>query len=343
MNDLKYLLAYLTPVSAWLGLTCLGWWTYSTPILAFILIPVLDAGLQGSRANLTNEQENEKANSPFFDYLLYVNIPIYIGLLYYFFLVSSTVYLQTHEWIGLCFSMGILVGTIGINVAHELGHRSILIERFFSQLLLMTAFYMHFHIEHNLGHHRYVATPHDPATARKGQSVFAFWFTSISKSYISAWKIENKLKKDKPFFQNRMIQYSGVQLLWLLLIAWLFGVQAMGLALIIALIGVLLLESINYIEHYGLKRTLLPSGRYERVSAQHSWNSNHPLGRIFLYELTRHSDHHYKASRKYQILRHLDESPQLPYGYPASIVLALIPPVWFKLMDNKLLRYSPGQ
>ncbi|MDX1666459.1 MAG: fatty acid desaturase, partial [Saprospiraceae bacterium] len=113
-------------------------------------------------------------------------------------------------------------------------------------------------------------------------------------------------------------------------------------ALAIACFGFLLLESVNYIEHYGLRRKKIGEGRYEKVRPAHSWNSNHELGRIFLYELTRHSDHHYKASRKYQILRHFDRSPQLPFGYPTSIIIALVPPLWFTLMDPRVPELQPA-
>jgi alkane 1-monooxygenase len=117
----------------------------------------------------------------------------------------------------------------------------------------------------------------------------------------------------------------GVGLIW--------GPTVACFAIGTAIVGFLLLESVNYIEHYGLVRKQLASGRYEPVTPRHSWNSNHELGRIFLYELTRHSDHHYKATRKYQVLRHMDESPQLPLGYPTSILMALVPPLWFKKMN----------
>ena len=137
-----------------------------------------------------------------------------------------------------------------------------------------------------------------------------------------------------------MLRFQIIQLLYLLAIGWIFGSSMVVYAILIAIGGFSLLESVNYIEHYGLRRTKLASGRYETVGPQHSWNSNHEMGRIFLYELTRHSDHHFKASRKYQVLRHIDESPQMPYGYPASMVLALFPPIWFKLMDQEVEKWK---
>ena len=103
-------------------------------------------------------------------------------------------------------------------------------------------------------------------------------------------------------------------------------------------IGFLLLETVNYLEHYGLQRQQKSSGRYERVRPEHSWNSNHPVGRALLFDLTRHSDHHANPNRKYPVLRHFDASPQLPTGYPGMILLALVPPVWFSVMHPHIER-----
>jgi len=133
-----------------------------------------------------------------------------------------------------------------------------------------------------------------------------------------------------------MIQFQLAQVGYLLVVGLLFGWKMLPFAVAIAVFGFLMLECVNYIEHYGLRRKLLPNGRYEKVSPRHSWNSDHELGRIVLYELTRHSDHHFKATRKYQILRHIDESPQLPLGYPTSILMALVPPLWFRVMNRRV-------
>ena len=108
------------------------------------------------------------------------------------------------------------------------------------------------------------------------------------------------------------------------------------MAIAAGVVSFLFLETVNYIEHYGLLRLKNASGRYERVQKIHSWNSNHVVGRIILYELTRHSDHHYKSSKKYQVLESHEESPILPYGYPTSMVLAMIPPLWFRIMNKRV-------
>jgi alkane 1-monooxygenase len=197
----------------------------------------------------------------------------------------------------------------------------------------------HFFIEHNRGHHKWVGTPQDPATARLGESIYRFWPRSILGAYRNAWKLEKeRLQKDgKAVFSiyNEMIWFQIANLAYLGLVWFFFGWAGLAFALAAAAIGILLLETVNYIEHYGLSRRKLPSGFYEKTSPRHSWNSNHELGRIFLYELTRHSDHHYKATRKYQVLRHFDESPQLPLGYPATMLMAMLPPLWFGVMDRR--------
>jgi alkane 1-monooxygenase len=172
------------------------------------------------------------------------------------------------------------------------------------------------------------------------QNLYAFWFQTVFGTYIKAWQIQKKLNQseNRSFFslKNDMFWFTLIQISYLIILFYFFGSVGLIVALLAGIVGFLLLESINYIEHYGLKRKLLPSGRYERVSEKHSWNSNHVLGRIILYELTRHSDHHFKSQKKYQILEYHDVSPQMPFGYPTSIVLAFFPPLWFAIMNKRI-------
>ena len=199
---------------------------------------------------------------------------------------------------------------------------------------------MHFYIEHNFGHHVNAATHEDAATAKYNQTVYSFWITSVIRQYINAWKLQSKLLKQSSAHvfstKNDMFWYLIIQILYLVLIFFLFGPIGLLFAISTAIVGFLLLETVNYIEHYGLMRKKLPSGRYERVKEVHSWNSNHVVGRIVLYELTRHSDHHYKSSKKYQLLDYYDISPQMPYGYPTSMVMSFLPPLWFKVMNPRI-------
>ena len=340
MNSLKYTAAYTLPLSAIIGILIGGPWTFITPVYAFVAIPLLEVILPQDSNNLTDTERESGAVNPVFDLMLYANLFIVYGLIWFvgnIFLNKETF---TLEWIGAAFSLGIVLGTNGINVGHELGHRQQTWERYLGKALLLPSLYMHFYIEHNFGHHNHAATPEDPATAKRNQTVYSFWITSVVRQYINAWSIQRHLLKSnaKPFFSvhNDMMWYTVMQTAYVFGLMLLFGADITMLLVASGIIGVLLLESVNYIEHYGLVRKKLPSGRYERVRAIHSWNSNHIVGRIVLYELTRHSDHHYKSSKKYQTLDYHEQSPEMPFGYPTSLVLALFPPLWFQIMNPRI-------
>lgn len=340
MKDLKYIAAFTLPLSAVISFYFQGYWSYFTPFYAFVIIPVLELLLPLDSSNLGEHQREVKKHKPFFDWLLYLNVPLVYGLLIYALWYVSSHAVSNTEIIGLTLSLGIVLGTNGINVAHELGHRIKTKERYLGKLLLLPSLYMHFYIEHNFGHHVNAATLEDPATAKYKQTLYSFWITSVFRQYRNAWKLQQKLliQNRTPMFspKNDMLWYVVFQIAYLLAILLIFGQTGLLFALGAAIVGFLLLETVNYIEHYGLLRKKLPSGRYERVKEVHSWNSNHVVGRIVLYELTRHSDHHYKSSKKYQILDYHDSSPQMPYGYPTSMVMSFLPPLWFKVMNPRI-------
>ncbi|PWK20551.1 alkane 1-monooxygenase [Xanthomarina spongicola] len=342
MKDLKYLAALSIPIMAFIGVYFKGSFVFLTPVYAFIILPTLDLLFPMDTSNPTPEEVTTKLKNKLFDWLLYLNLPVVYGLVLFALITVSTIHLELFEFIGLIFSVGIVLAVNGINVAHELGHRQTTNERFLGKALLLPSFYMHFYIEHNFGHHLHAATPEDPATAKYNQTVYSFWFTSTFRQYFNSWKIQKMLLKNnkKPFFsvKNDMLWYGIFQLSYLILIFVFFGTIGFLFALASGIVGFILLETVNYIEHYGLLRLKLPSGRYERVREIHSWNSNHAIGRIVLYELTRHSDHHYKSSKKYQILDSYEDSPQMPYGYPASMVISLFPPLWFNIMNKRVPR-----
>ncbi len=341
MKDLKYIAAYTIPTVAFLGLFLKGVWVFLTPVYAFVLIPILELIFPIDNTNTNEKLVDSRLKRKLFDWLLYFNLPIVFAILLYSLIeISSNTFMETYEFVGMIFTVGIVLGVNGINVAHELGHRQTTDERFIGKLLLLPSLYMHFFIEHNYGHHLHAATKEDPATARYNQSVYSFWLSSTVRQYISAWQIQLRLLKTNGLsflsLKNDMFWYLILQCSYLLLVYYFFGKDGLLFALFAAIVGFLLLETVNYIEHYGLLRLKTKSGRYERVKEIHSWNSNHVIGRIVLYELTRHSDHHYKSSKKYQILDCHEDSPQMPYGYPTSMVLSMIPPLWFKLMNKRI-------
>ncbi len=337
--DLKYLIAYTVPLAGFISIYNHGIASWTAVLYAFVLIPFIEFFVKQSQENLSAEDEENKKANIFFDLLLFLNLPIIFVLIICFFTLVTNNTFSTSDLIGKILSVGIVLGA-GINVAHELGHKSKWHEQLTAKAILLPTLYMHFFIEHNRGHHLNIGTPEDPATSRKGENLYFFWIRSVVFSYLGAWKLEAKrLKKNGQSIisiHNEMLVFQIIQVTYLMAIYMYFGSTALICAIAIAVVGFLLLETINYIEHYGLTRKKLPNGRYERVDVRHSWNSNHEFGRIVLYELTRHSDHHYKANRKYQILRHHDESPQLPLGYPGSMLLSFVPPLWFMLMNKQL-------
>ena len=340
MRDLKYLSALTVPLSVIIGLYIKGFWLFLTPIYIFVFIPILELILKEENSNFSDEEVSSRAINPVFDWLLYLNLPIVYGLLVWALLEVSSYGFEIYEFVGLVLSVGIVLGGNGINVAHELGHRQASKERLIGKALLLPSLYMHFYIEHNFGHHLHAATKEDPATARFKQTVYSFWLTSTIRQYFSAWHIQKRLLKNYnlSFFslRNDMLWCLMLQGLYLFVVFLVFGKTALLFAVLAAIVGFLLLETVNYIEHYGLLRKKKESGRYVRVKEIHSWNSNHVIGRILLYELTRHSDHHYRSSKKYQVLECHENSPQLPYGYPTSMVLALFPPLWFAIMNKRV-------
>ena len=279
----------MAPLSAFVAIYYQGYWSFVTVILAFAIIPLLDLLVPSSEQNLTDEEEVSKLSTIIFDWLLYLNVPMLWILIWSLFSAISSGGLETFEIIGMTWSVGIIVSTVGINVAHELGHRVKKSEQLMSKALLLSALYMHFFIEHNRGHHKNIATDEDPASSRLNESLYSFWIRSTFGGYRSAWNLETeKLKiQGASFFslKNEMLLFQLIQVGYLVSVGLYFGWFVVPFAFIIAITGFLLLETVNYIEHYGLRRKKLPSGRYENVTMQHSWNSNHEMGRIFLLSL----------------------------------------------------------
>jgi alkane 1-monooxygenase len=340
MKKLKYLTIFLLPASVAFSFIQQEWFTFFPVVLFFVLIPVLEHLLPQDPSNLSEKEKELAAADPFYDILIYSMVPLQVGFVIWFlYLMTDTA--SGIEVAGRTISMGLMCGVVGINVGHELGHRVNRWEQLLGEILLTTSLENHFLPYHNRGHHHHVATPEDPATARRNEPVFLFWFRSHFGSYAQAWQIEAARLRivGKGWFslRNRMIMYTLVHLLVFALIWKFFGVQGMIRFFIVAVIGILLLETVNYIEHYGLLRKKRENGTYDRVRRIHSWNSNHIIGRVVLFELSRHSDHHYKADRPYQLLENHEESPLMPTGYPGMMLLSLVPPLFFRVMNPRII------
>ncbi len=293
----------------------------------FVFLPLVEVFLPVAAQNLSPELEGKLNHDRYFDWLLWAMVPVQYGLLFYFCSRFTSEEVNPLGKIGLVSAFGISCGVIGINVAHELGHRKSSFERFLARALLASSLNWQFYIEHNRGHHRDVGTPGDTETSMLNETVYAFWIRAIRDNLTSAFRRDPK----------EMILGLGIETALAGTIYFVFGSSALLGFISSALFGVLLLQSVNYIEHYGLTRKKIGPNSYEPIMPHHSWNSSHPLSRIFLFELSRHSDHHAHVTRKYPVLRHLEESPQMPAGYPAMILLAMVPPVWFKVMNPRVV------
>lgn len=336
----KYGFPFIMYVAALFAFFTNGFFVFIPLIYSWIVIPLLELLLKPDDGNLSAAEEDLAKKDRKYDYFLYAVVPLQYAALGCYLYQVAYVPQPLVDVIGKTLVMGLLCGTFGINVGHELGHRVNKGEQLLAKALLLTSLYLHFFIEHNKGHHKRVATPHDPSSARYGESVYRFYFRSIVYSYISAWHIAVRDARKKGFktfsIHNEMLRYQLLQMLFVLLIGLLLGWTTALWFLAAALNGILLLETVNYIEHYGLQRKAIAQGKWERTLPQHSWNSNHVIGRVMLFELSRHSDHHYLASRKYQVLRHHDDSPQMPTGYPGMMLLSLLPPAWFYVMHKRI-------
>lgn len=344
MRALKYLMVFTLPLTVYISFYFKGFWTFLPLIYSFAVIPLLELFFPAATSNLTEEEEESMKKDRIYDFLLYLILPVHLGFLILFFYRVNDASLLWWETVGRVSAMGIMCGVFGINVAHELGHRNTKYEQFMSKVLLLTSLYMHFFIEHNRGHHKKVSTPEDPSSARFGESLYAFWFRSVVNAYRSAWNLEfermNKIGAAKFSLKNEMLQFQLIQIIAVAAVYYFFGWIVMLYFVSSAVFGFLLLETVNYIEHYGLSRNKISDDRYERVLPAHSWNSDHMIGRLLLFELSRHSDHHFMANRKYQILRHMEDSPQMPTGYPGMMLLSIVPPIWFAVIHYHMRKHK---
>jgi len=338
-----FLLPYLLIAIFFTGCYFRGWFMFGIPLTIFVLVPLLDILIGVDRTNPTPEELSASVAAPFFKWLTLAYVPFQYAMIGFALWFGGHFELTTTEWIGLVLSLGILTGGIGITIAHELGHKSNPLEQTAGQALLASVCYTHFYIEHNQGHHANVSTPEDPASAQFNESLYRFLPRTLFGCYLDAWKLENRKFQRRGLspwsVRNRMIWYSLMPLALATLIYPFWQVPGLILFFGQSVVAVLLLEVVNYIEHYGLTRNKNEKGNYERVNITHSWNANHLVTNWLLFHLQRHSDHHANASRRYQVLRHFDESPQLPTGYAGMILVALCPPLWFWVMNPKVRTY----
>ncbi len=336
------------PFLAWglVHITGLGVFWFYGPMLVFGVFPPLDLLLGMDQRNPPDEVIKWLEQDRYYRWCTYAYLPIqYAGLVFACWLWAYG-HLSTLDSVGLALTVAMVSG-IAINTAHELGHKRASLERWLSKVALAQSGYGHFFIEHNRGHHVRVATPEDPASARLGESFYAFLPRTVLGSLRSAWELEGvrlrRMNKSTWTPHNDILGAWAMTVVLFAALTAIFGLVVLPYLLIQAVIGFSLLEVVNYLEHYGLLRQRADDGRYERTRPEHSWNSNNVASNVLLYHLQRHSDHHANPIRRFQALRHVQDAPQLPTGYAGMILLAVIPPVWRRVMDHRVLAHYQGQ
>ncbi len=348
---LVFVVAWL-PFNAWQNMQASGlyslyaWWPL---FLIFGVLPVLDHLVGRDPANPTDEQVEKMSRSWWYPLITLLVVPVQFAVLIF----GAWVFTRHGEQFGLLgqvgwiLSVGIVSAILAINVGHELIHRRTRLENWAGGLLYASVCYAGFKVEHIRGHHVHVSTPEDPSSARFGQSLYHFLPRAYLHNFLNAWKLEAErlARRGLPalHWRNELIWWYAISALLLAGFFVAFGWQGALFYLGVSWMSFTTLEIINYVEHYGLHRRKLENGRYERTTPAHSWNSNFLLTNMGLFHLQRHSDHHAFPNRRYQVLRHYDEAPQLPTGYAGMYVLALVPPLWFRVMNPRVEAYYQGE
>jgi len=319
-------------------------YTWLTAFLWYGFLPLADMLIgRDSRNPPENAIASLEADS-YYKALVYLSIPLF----YMTWIVGVwAVATQDYSWFGyLGVSLGVaLTNGLALVVGHEVGHKTNRFEKRLAQIVLAVPAYGHFSAEHNRGHHKDVATPHDPASSRMGESLYRFVLREIPGAMGRAWHDErNRLQRmGKSVFsvENELLQSFAITAVLYGSALIVFGSVVIPFLLISTFWGWQFLSTSNYIEHYGLLRQKQDDGRYERCRPEHSWNADHVISNLMLYHLQRHSDHHSRPTRRYQALRS-DKAPELPSGYPGCFILAYFPPLWYAVMDHRVLQVYGG-
>jgi alkane 1-monooxygenase len=322
-----------------------GLWALVPVIFYFVIVPLLDAIFGEDASNPPESAVEELSADAYYRGLLFIAVGVLWFSLVASAWVAGTVSLPWWAFAALALGAGVASGA-GLTVGHELGHKPNQLDRFGAKMACALTGYAHFCIEHNRGHHTQVATPEDPASARFNESVWAFSLREIPGAARRGWNLEHKrlAAKGLPFWHwhNDLLQGYFITVTAAIVLLAAFGPSMLLFLAIHHVAGWYQLTFANYVEHYGLLRTKRPDGRYMPCEPRHSWNTNHIVSNLMLFHLQRHSDHHANPLRPYQALRDFEELPRLPSGYPGSFALAFFPPLWFRVMNPKVLAWAGG-
>lgn len=329
----------------WAMISQQAWWLGALAVINFVIVPIADAIIGRDENNPSDQQQQKLKQDSFYLYIMYAST------LAHWLAMFATVYVITHlpvDWyhyLAAIISIGAM-HSIGLVMSHELGHKTQTLPIWAAKTVIACTGYGHFNIEHNRGHHKHVATPEDPASARMGENLYKFAYRELPGAFYRAMGLEKQrlTRKGLPFisWQNEIFHSWLITLIAFSSMVVMWGMAALPFLLICSFYGWFQLTMANYIEHYGLLRQKLANGRYEPCQPKHSWNSNFALSNLISLHLQRHSDHHANATRPYQILRNFEDVPTMPAGYPGMMLLSMFPPLWYRLMDPKVAAWAEG-
>ncbi len=316
------------------------------PMLFFYAFtPLMDFLLGEDEHNPPEEVVNAMAEDNYYRFVVHSQIYIAIALFVAFVVFVGTQDLPWWAILALIFGVGINSGGV-MALTHELGHKANKLDRLSAKIGNMIMGYGHFNIEHNKGHHTWVATPEDPASSRMGENFYAFMVRELSGTFVRGISYEKArlAKQGRGFWsvRNDVLQVYAVTLAATALFVALFGWSILIFLIPHHFLAWLALTQANYVEHYGLKRKKLANGKYERCQPKHSWNTNHTYSNLVSFNLQRHSDHHAFPQRPYQVLRDYKDVPSLPTGYGGCFAMAFVPPIWFSVMDQRVMDWADG-
>lgn len=321
------------------------WFLWMFIIVWYAVFPVADYFMGEDTSNPPEAVVPLLEADPYYRRITMLQVPIVIATFMYCGWFVTHTDLTVTGYIATAL-IGGYIGGYGLNIGHELGHKKNKLDQWLAKIVLAPAAYGHFFVEHNRGHHKMVATPEDPASSKMGENIYSFAIRELPNAIIRAARIEKERLHGKGksawSLENEFLQTVIMTLACYTAMGIWLGAAVVPFLVICAFWSMWQLTSANYIEHYGLLRQKLPSGRYERPQPHHSWNSNHLFSNWALFHLQRHSDHHANATRAYQSLRHFDNLPSFPNGYFGMFPLAYVPWLWFKVMDKRLLEVTDG-
>jgi len=321
----------------------LAWMTWWAVIVTYVIVPLLDLLCGKVVTRFTLDEQARLGRDKMLRAIPWACGVTWLATLFWALaMLPQVLALPLIHVAGFVVSLGVVGGILAINVAHELIHRNNRTERFFGGVLLASVCYGVFKVEHVRGHHLRVATADDPASARSGESVYAFVPRSIVGTYSHGWRIEaERLKRvgvsgAAAILRNEVLHWSLLSLACACAVVLWLGVTGLVVFLLVALVAIIELEMVNYIEHYGLERKVGADGKLEAVRYEHSWDYSGWLTNALLINLQRHSDHHAHGGRAFGALNSHAEAPQLPASYAAMLVLALVPPAYRAVIHPKL-------